>query len=239
MPFPPNVPLLAAGPPTVGSENALPFRGLTLLLVEDSRFTCDALRLICLRAGGRLRRAETLARAQAYLARFHPDLVIVDLGLPDGRGEALIAELAAGGLPVLGMSGDPDGRVAAFAEGASGFVEKPVGSIAAFQALVLGSVGRDPADMPEAAALPVPVGGIDPQAYQDDLLRASDLIEGSEPVDAGYAASFLRSLGRAAGDDDLERAAAEAQTAPGRAALARMLQDRLRERNGALGRPVL
>ena len=93
--------------------------------------------------------------------------------------------------------------------------------------------------MPEAAALPVPVGGIDPQAYQDDLLRASDLIEGSEPVDAGYAASFLRSLGRAAGDDDLERAAAEAQTAPGRAALARMLQDRLRERNGALGRPVL
>lgn len=115
MPFPPNVPLLAAGPPTVGSENALPFRGLTLLLVEDSRFTCDALRLICLRAGGRLRRAETLARAQAYLARFHPDLVIVDLGLPDGRGEALIAELAAGGLPVLGMSGDPDGRVAAFA----------------------------------------------------------------------------------------------------------------------------
>ena len=241
MPFPPNVPLFAAGPSPGRPANALPFRGLTLLLVEDSRFTCDALRLICLRAGGRLRRAETLAGARAYLARFCPDLVIVDLGLPDGRGEALIAELAARGLPVLGMSGDPDGRGAALAAGAAGFVEKPVGSIAAFQALILALVERDPAEISEAA----PNSAIDPLAFQDDLLRASDLIgasgaeTGTVLGDTGYATSFLRSLGRAAGDGDLERAAADAKTAPGRAVLARLLQDRLREKNRALSRPVV
>jgi CheY-like chemotaxis protein len=238
MPFPPNAPSFATGP-AVRPENTLPFRGLTLLLVEDSRFTCDALRLICLRAGGRLRRAETLAGARAYLARFHPDLVIVDLGLPDGRGEALIADLAARGQPVLGMSGDPDGRDAALAAGAAGFVGKPVGSIAAFQALILGLVGRDPADMPVVAPLSAPEGGIDPLAFQDDLRRASDLIGASGEGDAGYAPSFLRSLGRAAGDFDLECAAADAKTAPGRAALARLLHDRLREKNLSLGRPVV
>lgn len=241
LPFPPNVPLFAVNPPAVRPANALPFRGLTLLLVEDSRFTCDALRLIWLRAGGRLRRAETLAGARAYLARYRPDLAIVDLGLPDGRGEGLIAELAALGLPVLGMSGDPDGRDAALAAGAAGFVEKPIGGIAAFQAMILGLVGRDPVALPGIGDMPLPDNVGDPLAFQDDLLRVSDLIDatGAEAGGADYATGFLRSLGRAAGDTDLERAAADARTAPGRAALARLLAERLREKNRALSRPVV
>ena len=244
MPFPPDVPLFPAGPPAIRPANALPFRGLTLLLVEDSRFTCDALRLICLRAGGRLRRAETLAGARAYLGRFRPDLAIVDLGLPDGRGEGLIAELVAQGLPVLGMSGDPDGRGAALAAGATGFVEKPIGAIAAFQTLIQGLVGRDPADPPGFGAMPPPDSVADPLAFQDDLRRASDLIgagnaSGADTGNAGYAAGFLRSLGRAAGDTDLERAAADAGNALGRAALARLLDDRLRGNHPAHIRPVV
>lgn len=244
MPMPPNVPLIQVGPPIVTPPDALPFRGLTILLVEDSRFTCDALRLICLRAGGRLRRAETLAGARAYLSRYRPDLAIVDLGLPDGRGEALIADLRAQGLPVLGMSGDPDGRWAALAAGASGFVEKPIGGIAAFQTLIRGLVGRDPADAPGFGAMTAPTCPADPLAFQDDLLRVSDLIDAANApgADAGcsdYAAGFLRSLGRAAGDGDLECAAAGATTAPGRAALARLLAERLRDKSQALGRPVV
>lgn len=61
--------------------------------MEDSRFTCDALRLLCQR-GARLRRAETLAAAQAHSWLYRPDALLVDLGLP-GRGETLIATLAA------------------------------------------------------------------------------------------------------------------------------------------------
>lgn len=244
MPLPPNSSLFPAGPQAVRPTNMLPFRGLTLLLVEDSRFTCDALRLICLRAGGRLRRAETLAGARAYLARFRPDLAIVDLGLPDGRGEGLIAELVAQGLPVLGMSGDPDGRDGALAAGAAGFVEKPVGAIAAFHILILGLVGRDPADAPGFGDMSVTDSVADPLAFQDDLLRVSDLIgavdvPGAETRDTSYATGFLRSLGRAAGDCDLEQAAADAGNAPGRAALARLLDDRLRGKHLARSRPVV
>ncbi|MBA3909723.1 MAG: response regulator [Rhodobacter sp.] len=228
MPFPPDAPTLFSGK---AAPDALPFRGITLLLVEDSRFTCDAIRLICLRAGGRLKRAETLAAARAHLACYRPDVVIVDLGLPDGRGEALIADLAAMGLPVLGISGDPDGRAPALAAGAAGFLDKPIGSTAAFQRQILALVGGNEATATDAPQEPLPG---DPLALRDDLARAAALIEaaeleglGLEGVKRGYAADFLRSLGRATGDPALEAAAAGAASEAGLAALARLVADRL------------
>jgi DNA-binding response OmpR family regulator len=200
----------------------LPLQGLSLLIVDDSRFTCDALRLILHRAGARLRRAESLEIARLHLAFRRPDLAIVDLGLPDGRGEDLIAELAAEGLPVLGLSGDPDGREAALDAGATGFVEKPLGSAAGLVRLIRQLVtGAGPVDKGEDP--PVPPG--DPLALRDDLARAATLI--TAPGDPTYAKAFLRSLARAAGDAALEAAAQEVQTAFDRAKLARMIEDRL------------
>ncbi|NJM81243.1 MAG: response regulator, partial [Tabrizicola sp.] len=101
---------------------------MTILAVEDSRFASDALRLICQRAGARLRRAENIERAEIYLTTATPDVALIDLGLPDGRGEDLIRDLAppSGLRPVvLGMSGDPAGRGRALAAGAVGFLENP------------------------------------------------------------------------------------------------------------------
>lgn len=218
MPFPPNSPLVTAGQST---PDVLPFRGITLLVVEDSRFTCDALRLICQRAGGRLRRAETITSARAHLACYRPDVVIVDLGLPDGRGETLIAEVAARGLPVLAISGDPDGRAPAFAAGAAGFIDKPLGSIADFHQLILGLLGTQTAE-----PLPETVPAADPLALRDDLLRAAALVA-ARGADIAYAAGFVRSLARAAGDQGLERTALQAMTGTGQQALGLMLADRL------------
>jgi CheY-like chemotaxis protein len=107
----PNLPQAGMQP------NGLPLQGVTVLAVEDSRFASEALRLMCRRLGARLRRAESLQAAASHLKLYRPDLVIVDLGLPDGRGEALIAEISvrAPKLVVLGMSGDTGGRGRALA----------------------------------------------------------------------------------------------------------------------------
>lgn len=219
MPFPPDAQMPQT--PTHGQAR-LPLQGLTVLVVDDSRFTCDALRLILQRAGAKLRRAESLEIARLHLAFHRPDLAIVDLGLPDGRGQDLIAELAAEGLPVLGLSGDPDGREIALDAGAADFIDKPIGSVAALIRLIRQlATGAGPLARGEDAGAPPG----DPMALRDDLVRAATLITGAGDDD--YAKGFLRSLARAAGDPALEAAALEIRTAFDRAKLARMIEERV------------
>ena len=86
-----------------------PLLGLTVLVVEDSRFACEAVRMLCLRSGARIRRADTLASARKHLSIYRPTVVIVDLGLPDGSGLALIETLSQAQPRIdviLGTSGD-------------------------------------------------------------------------------------------------------------------------------------
>jgi CheY-like chemotaxis protein len=219
MPFPPDAHLPQRAPSMAGP---LALQGLTFLVVDDSRYTCDALRLILQRAGARLRRAESLEIARLHLAFLHPDLAVVDLGLPDGRGEDLIAEVSALGIPVLGISGDPAGRVRALDAGAAGFIDKPIGSVAGFirliRQLVTGAGALDKGEDP-----PTPPG--DPMALRDDLTRAAALI--SAPGDPAYALAFVQSLARAAGDRALEAAARTALTAFDRALLGKLIEERL------------
>ena len=218
MPFPPDTPT----PQIPQGRDRLPLHGLALLVVDDSRFTCDALRLILQRAGAKLRRAESLEIARLHLAFHRPDLAIVDLGLPDGRGQDLIAELSREGLPVLGLSGDPEGREIALDAGAADFIEKPIGSVAGLVRLIRQlATGAGPLERGQDTTPPP----ADPMALRDDLVRAAGLITGSG--DLGYARSFLRSLARAAGDTALETAAQDIRTAFDRAKLARMIEDRV------------
>jgi DNA-binding response OmpR family regulator len=193
-----------------------------VLIVDDSRFTCDALRMILQRAGARLKRAESLEVARLHLAVHRPDLAIVDLGLPDGRGEDLIAELAAQGFPVLGLSGDPDGRDAALDAGAAGFIEKPITSVAGFLRLIRQLVTGAGAEE-KGEDRPAPPG--DPVALRDDLVQAAALL--ARPGDQVYARTFVQSLARATGDTGLETAARQGDTAFDRARLARLVEDRL------------
>jgi two-component system KDP operon response regulator KdpE len=72
--------------------------------------------------------AATLAEARVELANTKPDVLLLDLGLPDGEGFELIAELRpASSLPIIVLSArnDDAGKVRALDAGADDYVTKP------------------------------------------------------------------------------------------------------------------
>lgn len=218
---------------------ARPLLGLTVLVVEDSRFACEALRLLCLRSGARIRRADCLHAARRHLQVYRPTVIIVDLGLPDGSGIDLIAELDRA-VPrigvVLGTSGDPDGAVAALRAGADAFLEKPIADLAAFQRVIL---SRLPEERQPAGPRPVNEGRVqpDPMALRDDMAHAAEVLDGvSDGHSLDYVAQFLAGVARISDDRPLlEAAQALGRARPGLAArddldrLSGLVRDRLAE----------
>lgn len=200
-------------------------QGLTVLLVEDSRLASEAMRLLCQRSGARIRRADGHASALRHMRSYRPGAVIVDLGLPDGDGVALIAQISTmvPRVPVLlGVSGDPDRREAALAAGADGFLAKPVASLAAFQQAILGA-------LPAAArpsrprALSGEVVVPDRAALRDDLAYLASLLRpGMDTRSRRYAAQFLDSVGCVAGEPLLIEVARELTGPAGDAAIPRL-----------------
>ncbi len=213
-----------------------PLQGQTILAVEDSRFASEALRLLCLRSGARVRRADSLASAARHLATYRPTVALVDPGLPDGSGTALIADLKGGAPPVplvLAISGDADREAAAIAAGADGFLLKPLSSLAAFQHEIL---SRLPLNQQPPGPRRVPSEVIEPDrlALDEDLAEiAQHLADTPPPERVAYLAQFLVGLARSAGDRALEEAAealAASRAAPALASVRNALEARLAQR---------
>ncbi|MDE3078784.1 MAG: response regulator [Paracoccaceae bacterium] len=212
-----------------------PLSGLTLLAVEDSRYACEALRLLCHHSGARLRRADTLAAAYRHLRVYRPDVLIVDLGLPDGPGEELIAALARGtSRPrvILGTSGDALLAPAALVAGADGFLEKPIPGVEAFQRAILAHLPAEPG--PERRPMAEPEMEPDPIALREDLAMAEGILAtGPDARARDYVVRFLRGVAISAQDAQLAEAAAGfgSRRPGGREAdlsrLARLLRDRI------------
>ncbi len=189
-----------------------PLLGLTILVVEDSRYSCDAMRLLCLRSGARIRRADCLKSARRHLRVYRPSVVIIDLGLPDGSGAELISELTVA-CPrvdvVLGTSGDSFSEEVALAAGADGFLAKPISSVVAFQNAILSALPPErrppgPRLVSDDPVLP------DPLAYRDDMAHAADVLgDGKDDSILAYLTQFLAGVARSAGDGVLQQAAEE------------------------------
>lgn len=218
-----------------------PLLGLTVLVVEDSRFACEAMRLMCLRSGARIRRADCLQSARRHLQVYRPSVLIVDLGLPDGSGAELISEMSRANPRVavlLGTSGDDGAEATARAAGADGFLAKPLTKLAVFQSVILSQLPpeRQPAGpriVSGEEMLP------DQVSYRDDLAHAAELLgEGAEGPSLDYLAQFVGGIARSAHDEALERAAraltlSRTEKRPTGSALARLaglVQERLSER---------
>jgi CheY-like chemotaxis protein len=216
--------------------------GVTILLVEDSRAASEALRLFAVESGARLHRADSLAAAHRHLAIFRPNVIIVDLGLPDGNGVEFIAELAAAPTPfgaIVATSGNEPGtwEAAALDAGAAACLEKPLRSLASFQSCVL-SLLPDRGAAPAAGAEIALAGNAAVRdALEADLRRALDLLERAVPeADAetvAYCAQFLATLGDRDADAAVAQAARAAEAAAdpvqGGAAIVASLRRRLVE----------
>lgn len=96
----------SAGPPPPGSPAGWPERAtaLRILLVEDHEPTRNALRQLLSRRCGSLATAASLAEARACADAQAFDLLISDIGLPDGTGYELMQHLRATNPKLLGIA---------------------------------------------------------------------------------------------------------------------------------------
>jgi DNA-binding response OmpR family regulator len=100
----------------------------TVLLVEDERKLRELVRSYLERAGFTVLSTGSGAEAIALGASAAPDLVVLDLGLPDVPGETIAQELrAAGPVPILMLTARAaeEDRIAGLELGADDYVTKP------------------------------------------------------------------------------------------------------------------
>ncbi|WP_313654611.1 two-component system response regulator KdpE [Pantoea sp.] len=102
----------------------------TVLIVEDEKEIRRFVRLALENEDLRVADAETLQRGLIEAATRKPDLVILDLGLPDGDGTAFIRDLRQwSAIPVIVLSArsDEQDKIAALDAGADDYLTKPFG----------------------------------------------------------------------------------------------------------------
>ncbi|HXA39244.1 MAG TPA: response regulator transcription factor [Phenylobacterium sp.] len=102
----------------------------TILVVEDDASLNAALAATLRAAGFRPVTARTAAEGLRWFAHYAPDLVLLDLGLPDRDGLSVISEIRARGqtpIVVLSAREAEAMKVEALDRGADDYVQKPFG----------------------------------------------------------------------------------------------------------------
>jgi DNA-binding response OmpR family regulator len=103
-------------------------RRRTILLVEDEKSITAPLSEALKREGWTLEVAETAKAARELAAGIEPDLILLDVMLPDGSGFDVCREIRAGSaVPIIMLTarGDEADRVAGLEMGADDYVVKP------------------------------------------------------------------------------------------------------------------
>ena len=163
-----------------------------ILVVDDEHGIRDLLWEVLNDEGHAVTLAENAAQARAARAAEVPDLVLLDIWMPDMDGVTLLKEWAAGGLltmPVIMMSGHAtiDTAVEATKIGALAFLEKPV-TLQKLLSAVEDALKKDEpppvasAPMKFQAAVPlapVPIAAQSLQSFSLDLplRQAKDIFE--------------------------------------------------------------
>ena len=133
-----------------------------ILVVDDELGIRELLFEILNDEGHAVELAENAAQARALRERQRPDLVLLDIWMPDTDGVTLLKEWSAAGqltMPVIMMSGHAtiDTAVEATRIGAMAFLEKPITLQKLLQSVAQGLdklASRPAASMASAAVLP-------------------------------------------------------------------------------------
>jgi DNA-binding NtrC family response regulator len=126
---------------------------LKALVVDDERDFRESVAMLVKREGFQVEEADSLAHARARLKDGPMDVVLIDLGLPDGDGLELVRdeEYAGAAFVVITGNASVDSAVSALREGAADYLTKPVDR--ARLASVLAHVSRQRALHAEVSTL--------------------------------------------------------------------------------------
>jgi two-component system KDP operon response regulator KdpE len=169
-------------------------RRLKALIIDDERAIRRFLRTTLAAEDFDVAEAETGAAGVALAEQTNPDLVVLDLGLPDGDGARLIAPILALGAPailVLSALDEETRKVAALDLGADDFVVKPF-SVGEFMARVRAAL-RHRLRMEGGTAT------YDDGRLSIDLTRRVVRIDGADPKLTPREYALLRELVTQAG----------------------------------------
>jgi DNA-binding NtrC family response regulator len=162
-----------------------------ILVVDDELGIRDLLSEILNDEGHQVEMAENAAQARAARQRLRPDLVLLDIWMPDTDGVTLLKEWSSSGqlnMPVIMMSGHAtiDTAVEATRIGAMAFLEKPITMQKLLQAVDQGLNRSVPKKPPASvlagvvtlaqpslavAAMPEPKVDLGPQSVQSFSLE--------------------------------------------------------------------
>jgi DNA-binding NtrC family response regulator len=132
-----------------------------ILVVDDELGIRDLLSEILFDEGHQVELAENAAQAREARLHMRPDLVLLDIWMPDTDGVSLLKEWASSGLlnmPVIMMSGHAtiDTAVEAVKIGAQAFLEKPITLQKLLKAIDQGLARDQVQQAMVAAATPAP-----------------------------------------------------------------------------------
>ena len=102
-----------------------------VLVVEDDRSICGFLETVLTTSGYQVLTTQTCSQGLLVFSSHMPDLVVLDLGLPDMDGEVFIREVRkdyATPLIVLSARTDEKDKVSALDLGANDYITKPFGT---------------------------------------------------------------------------------------------------------------
>jgi DNA-binding NtrC family response regulator len=166
----------------------------TILVVDDELGIRDLLSEILNDEGHTVELAENAAQARSVRAQLRPDLVLLDIWMPDTDGVTLLKEWASTGLlsmPVIMMSGHAtiDTAVEATRIGATAFLEKPITMAKLLKAVDQG-LNRTP-PKPQATVAPVRmVSGLAAELTVEAAMTGSTLPETAMDVGPQSSQSF-------------------------------------------------